>query len=933
MTIVSRAMRAFPFVVVGIGAALRLRQYASGRSMWIDEALLANNFRRHGVRHMLSEQLDHVQSATVGVILSTETAIRTLGDVDWAYRAVPFGAGLALLLVTWQLARAVTDVHLARTVLVAAAALSPVLIYYSSEFKPYGVDALCTVVVVTVALLHDRWRFGTPALVVCGLVVPWLSLPGVFVLAGCGLVLAVDWVRAGVRRRLVLVGGCWTLAAGLATTWSLVVTDDRDWFQDYWAHGFAPAPWDDPGWYPDRLLALTHVAVNQQGVVPAADLAGWRSPLNVALTAAVVTGLALALRAGPMMRRAVVLLLATAAVTGVASAAQVYPFHSRLLIFLTPVVFVGLAALVDALCTRAPGTWRLAGAVAAVAVLFPLTVSSTARVVDPYDDHDILDILDQVRASEPDATLVATAWNNAALAFYEPGRPGQLPVGYVIPITNDVGAFLGRMASDRPGLTWIVSAHRIEELDEIADRIRPHAPVRTRLHADGAAAYLFDFDDEFADAYLDAAGVVPVSPDPELEAALAATADLPADTLDTVLDRVVGAAPGPVVDGLREIATAMRAVDAACGRDLASWRAGMERVDVSQRAVIDALGQAVPAVLASTTEGRAVGRALVERIVLQTGCAAPERGAPIPESELDDAGVLDLTARVASAAQVIEQRLSGAGQLALFPLYADIDLGWMRTQDQPLDVVVIGTSQAGDGVDVARLEDAVGGRAGNAFLPGGLAEVQQHWLPEVLRLTDPGTIVWPVGALDLLVNCDTTARSEDTRLRLDRLRRAYSVGWFEDVDPVTLVLGPVGPPDPVRGDIPKRSEADAAAIEEQRRSYAALGDGVYCEERASILGRLATEMTDDGRQVLIVGMPSNPRLVDLVAGGRTGVDAALERLVREQLGPAGAEFADLTDVAQDEPGRWRDLIHMSAAGAAAFTDALADELSARGWGG
>ncbi len=404
----------------------------------------------------------------------------------------------------------------------------------------------------------------------------------------------------------------------------------------------------------------------------------------------------------------------------------------------------------------------------------------------------------------------------------------------------------------------------------------------------------------------------------DLASLLAGAADLPVGTFDDV---VADLDPSPVKDRLVELGALLDQLDRTCGSDIAAWRGDLGEV-ADATAALQAALETPPPGLDSTTEGAAIGRALVERVVLQTGCGTPGVAAAVGEDQLIESGTIDVTARAATVVQDVEQRLSGSPQRFLFYLYSEIQYGWMRTQRDPLDLVVLGSSQAGDAADLAALSTGLGARVGNAFLPGALAEVQQHWLPEVERLTDPGAAVWYLGALDLLADCSVANRADDFVRRQARLQRSFAPsGWFRTIDPVTTVLGPVGPQDELLGEFPKQPDPIPEAIAAQTESYTPqVADASFCSERAEVIGDSIRSLIAAGTDVYVVGVPTSPLFVDLVDGGAEAVHGALDQLV--DFLPDEAQVIDLTGAVQDDLDHWRDLTHMTASGSLAFSTAV-----------
>ena len=70
-------------------------------------------------------------------------AVLVGGNTEWALRALPLVAGLLLPFAMWSVARRLLP-PIEALVAVALLALSPFLIYYANEVKPYGIDALVT---------------------------------------------------------------------------------------------------------------------------------------------------------------------------------------------------------------------------------------------------------------------------------------------------------------------------------------------------------------------------------------------------------------------------------------------------------------------------------------------------------------------------------------------------------------------------------------------------------------------------------------------------------------------------------------------------------------------------------------------------------------------------------------------------------------------
>ena len=190
------------YVLVGIGILLRVVQYASNRSLWNDESLLALNLIEKRVTE-LAGSLDFNQAAPIGFLLTEGIAASVLGFSEYALRLFPLICGLISIPAFVWLAR--------RTLAPAAAPLAillfvvaDALVYYSSELKPYETDVAAGlglliggVVVTENAARLTRARGLALALAGLGLIA--FSFSAVFVVAAVAAT-SVIWLAVDRRR-------------------------------------------------------------------------------------------------------------------------------------------------------------------------------------------------------------------------------------------------------------------------------------------------------------------------------------------------------------------------------------------------------------------------------------------------------------------------------------------------------------------------------------------------------------------------------------------------------------------------------------------------------------------------------------------------------------------------------------------------------------
>ena len=346
--------------LVALGAVLRTVQFFSGRSLWMDEAFFALNLRDYSLREML-RAMDYEVAVAPGFLVVQKAVVGMLGTGELALRLVPFLCSLAALGVFFHVARRVLSPAAAGLALFFFA-VTPSLVYYASELRPYGVDVLVALLLLIGGLNAHRDGFTVRSagiLASVGLVALLFSFPSVFVLAGIGtgLLLAVRPDREKMVRALA-VGGTWVAGFGALYFGYIVRHGHSAESFALWQHRFLQLPGRSPGSWLE--------AAERNAELLLGSLA---EPLGFALgglAALLVVFGALALRGRAGLGA---FLLLPLAFTGLASFLQRYPFHDRLLLFLVPFALLLVAAGAEWVGRRLPG--RAASVLFALFLLAP----------------------------------------------------------------------------------------------------------------------------------------------------------------------------------------------------------------------------------------------------------------------------------------------------------------------------------------------------------------------------------------------------------------------------------------------------------------------------------------------------------------------------------------------------------------------------------
>jgi hypothetical protein len=479
-----------------LGAALRLWQYASGASLWADEANLALNILDRPLARLLGP-LDYRQMAPPGWLVLQKAAVTLFGDGEHALRLVPLLGSLATLPLAWHVARRILEPGTGPALGLGLVATGVPLIFYAAQVKPYATDVAVALGLLALGLGRRRRCL---ALGVAGALAPWLSYPALLVngglLTALGATALLERDRARLRP-LALVGLAWTASAVLAIAWArgTLTPDDVEYMRQFWARWLMPLPprsLRDLGWPVARLTTVYGGG-------------GLRYPApGVFLALAVLGAVALWRRA----RGHAWLLLGPIAATFAAAALHVYPFSPRLVLFLVPTFLILTAAGPEALAPLGRAAGRRAGAIATL-LCAGLALWGLVRDPPPYAPEPLRPVLLHMREAWRPGDRAYVFYGAEKAFVYYARRLSLGPETYVLGTCarenprrylRELDAFRGKPR------VWLAVAHAergeervlLEYLDRIGTR---RAAFQAAGRAPGprvdeyAHVYLYDLSD------------------------------------------------------------------------------------------------------------------------------------------------------------------------------------------------------------------------------------------------------------------------------------------------------------------------------------------------------------------------------------------------------------------------------------------------------
>jgi hypothetical protein len=477
------------WAIIVLGVGLRLAQYATDRSLWCDEALLALNVL-HRPTVELFEPLDYHQGAPVGFLLLEKLATKLAGHGELALRAFPLAFGIVGLVVFWRVASLYVSPR-AAPVAVSLFAFSGSLVYYSSETKQYSGD-----VAVCVVLLWLVWRLSVRSvstaellgLSLGGSAAVWFSHPASFLLSGAGLALMCfafvehDWLYF---RRLSYACGLWGLSFLACYVVSLHTLTRDQVLLDFWRNYFPPLPlwsWSNLSFLIERFFTTF------------SDPAGLVSIVGAAIF--VVGCIRLA-------RRNIVYfsLLAVPVLTTLLGAfLHKYPLGGRFLLFLLPILFlfIGEGAIVIA---EASGQLYHITRLAVLVILLMKPISADLQtLINPSRPEDIkLAILHIQTHERPGDVWYVYHWARYQFWYYsEVYRVQPTRVWIGVDCGTDVACYSADLDKLRgQPRVWVLFSHIwtgdglqeealfLDHLDRLGVRLDSYRST-------GARAYLYD---------------------------------------------------------------------------------------------------------------------------------------------------------------------------------------------------------------------------------------------------------------------------------------------------------------------------------------------------------------------------------------------------------------------------------------------------------
>jgi hypothetical protein len=475
--------------VMVLGIFLRAKEYFSGRSLWVDEAMLSLSVVSRDFAGLL-QPLDWDQAAPPGFLMMQRLAVEMLGNNEKALRLFPFIAGLLSLPLMYSASKRILGRRGAILALFLIV-ISPTAIQYSSEAKQYGFDLLSTVLVLHAATLYVAGGHRTATLIwiaFVGSVTPLFSHSVMLVTASVGGGLLVwEVVRQRVPSRGLLIAGGVIVAAALANFVFVL----RPVLESKGPH---------PYW--DRFFLSLRVDPDSEQVpFGQALLSVFDTPLGIEAAglgaATFVLGLIVLIRRRELLWAASIVVPLVLVV--LAALLEKYPFDIRFLLFASPLLALGVVAGIEGFLAASSRKYAVIGL-----LLFVFVIGDTARerfrsdgFWRPDSRQEMRPLLEQVQDRlEPDDLILVFGPSTASYQFYSKWVPEfeKLKAHPRVSGFNFETDFEQYRGESR---VWLILTHlrseRREKLHELLQDLDQSGRRIDQRLEESAWAYLYDF--------------------------------------------------------------------------------------------------------------------------------------------------------------------------------------------------------------------------------------------------------------------------------------------------------------------------------------------------------------------------------------------------------------------------------------------------------
>jgi hypothetical protein len=403
--------------IVLAGLFLRARQYALGRSLWLDEAWLSLNIVNRSFAGLF-QPLDYEQGAPIGFLLAQKLCVVIFGNHDYVLRLFPFVCGCAALILFAFFVRKVLSPAGAIAALILIA-LETRLVYYASEAKQYSTDVLAAVIVLWLAAqfigAKNFDRRGAYRFAIISTMLLWFSHPALFMISGASAAITIYFLlnkNFSAVKHFWFASVMWLAAFALLYLITLRGLAENSFLLRYWSEGFVPRDARlIPAWFWQAFAEMIPLA--------------WGETIRWSLPVMFLIGYGLFWKREAAWAIAITTIITLAVI---ASALSKYPFWGRMILFLQPIMALGageslglIRDLIPKLFAKQNRITRAVTVIVMLIMLLPHGAKAAENVISPKMQEHIKPTMEYLRDNRaPDDLIYVYHGAIPAFKYYAP---------------------------------------------------------------------------------------------------------------------------------------------------------------------------------------------------------------------------------------------------------------------------------------------------------------------------------------------------------------------------------------------------------------------------------------------------------------------------------------------------------------------------------
>lgn len=476
------------WIIIFFGVILRLVQYLFNRSLWVDEAKPALYIIDSSFLGFLQPcQMDWCSPAPIGFLMFEKLLIQIFGSSEYVLRLFPFLCGVISLFLFYYVAKHYIN-RKAALIALFFLAISPWLIYYSSEFKQYSSDLAIALFLYTITIYIKSKDLTTLRVIffaVIGAVAIWFSHPSVFILAGIGMSLTLfylikkEWLKIG---KLSIICSIWILS--FATTYfvSLRRFIPKLSSKGAWMGGFMPFPLDIK-WFSAILSDFLKMPMGLSFFPGIVVLTFFIGCVSIFLK----------------KKEEFFGLISPIFFTLLASLLRKYPISGRLLLYIVPIVLIFVVEGVEHIRVKTYNYSTIIVIILISLLVFNPLIDSSYHLLKPYTKEEIKPVLSYIRENKKSGDLIYVYYASRVAFKYYSESYGFKDNDYIVGVSSrrnpekyiiDLDKILGNKR------VWILFSHVFQDEENLfLNYLNSKGKIIDSFASKEASVYLYNLSE------------------------------------------------------------------------------------------------------------------------------------------------------------------------------------------------------------------------------------------------------------------------------------------------------------------------------------------------------------------------------------------------------------------------------------------------------